>query len=189
MQPVASKSVNLGVDVISPRDFEGRVDFRKVHFNYPTRPDMHVLSGLDLTLRAGEVTALVRAGAPPAFFCCRCCWLSPSLLVWCSCLLVEMVLFCCLRGFETGVWLNPTAVAPVCCGTTWRCPGVRSIENNVDLHWWRRIPSPPAAAATAQNLPYFGSLCLVFYTVFVPMQQQQPRSGTAGGGRARSPHC
>lgn len=60
MSPAGSKGLNLGVDVISPRDFEGKVDFRKVHFTYPTRPDMHVLSGLDLTLRAGEVTALVR---------------------------------------------------------------------------------------------------------------------------------
>lgn len=59
MSPTGSKGLNLGVDVISPRDFEGKVDFRKVHFTYPTRPDMHVLSGLDLTLRAGEVTALV----------------------------------------------------------------------------------------------------------------------------------
>ncbi|CAM9623466.1 unnamed protein product, partial [Ectocarpus sp. 13 AM-2016] len=59
MSPAGSKGLNLGVDVISPRDFEGKVDFRKVHFTYPTRPDMHVLSGLDLTLRAGEVTALV----------------------------------------------------------------------------------------------------------------------------------
>lgn len=61
MHPTGVKSSTLGVDVISPRDFEGKVDFRKVHFTYPTRPDMHVLSGLDLTLRAGEVTALVRS--------------------------------------------------------------------------------------------------------------------------------
>lgn len=49
------------MDVISPRDFEGRVDFCKVHFMYPTRPDKPVFSGLDLTLPAGKVTALVRA--------------------------------------------------------------------------------------------------------------------------------
>lgn len=61
MQPARSNSARPGVDVISPRDFEGKVDFRKVHFNYPTRPDMHVLTGLDLVLRAGEVTALVRS--------------------------------------------------------------------------------------------------------------------------------
>lgn len=61
MNPAEAKAANMGVDVISPRDFEGKVDFRKVHFTYPTRPDMHVLSGLDLTLRAGEVTALVRS--------------------------------------------------------------------------------------------------------------------------------
>lgn len=60
MNPTAEAKI-LGVDVISPRDFEGKVDFRNVHFTYPTRPDMHVLSGLDLTLRAGEVTALVRS--------------------------------------------------------------------------------------------------------------------------------
>lgn len=61
MTPTGAQAATLGVDVISPRDFEGKVDFRKVHFTYPTRPDMHVLSGLDLTLRAGEVTALVRS--------------------------------------------------------------------------------------------------------------------------------
>ncbi|CAM9282087.1 unnamed protein product, partial [Pylaiella littoralis] len=59
MQPPGPKSARPGVDVISPRDFEGKVVFRKLYFTYPTRPDMHVLSGLDLTLRAGEVTALV----------------------------------------------------------------------------------------------------------------------------------
>lgn len=65
MSPPPSSPQTVGVDVISPRDFKGKVDFRKVHFTYPTRPDMHVLSGLDLTLRAGEVTALVRS-------CCSC---------------------------------------------------------------------------------------------------------------------
>lgn len=59
MSPGA-KAATLGVDVIAPRDFKGKVDFRNVYFTYPTRPDMHVLVGLDLTLRAGEVTALVR---------------------------------------------------------------------------------------------------------------------------------
>ncbi|CAN0395872.1 unnamed protein product, partial [Hapterophycus canaliculatus] len=59
MSPPPSSPPSVGVDVISPRDFKGKVDFRKVHFTYPTRPDMHVLSGLDLTLQAGEVTALV----------------------------------------------------------------------------------------------------------------------------------
>lgn len=59
MTPSGNSARTTGVDVISPRDFEGRVELRKVHFTYPTRPDVPVFSGLDLTLPAGKVTALV----------------------------------------------------------------------------------------------------------------------------------
>ncbi len=37
----------------------GRVDFEQVAFSYPTRPDMPVLSGIDLAVLPGEVVALV----------------------------------------------------------------------------------------------------------------------------------
>lgn len=60
MAPTAGKPATFGVDVISPRDFKGKVRFRKVHFTYPTRPDKPVFSGLNLDLPAGKVTALVR---------------------------------------------------------------------------------------------------------------------------------
>jgi len=38
---------------------EGRVAFEGVHFAYPSRPDVPVLRGVDLTVRPGEVVALV----------------------------------------------------------------------------------------------------------------------------------
>ncbi len=37
----------------------GHVEFRDVHFAYPTRPDVAVLQGLSLELRPGEVVAVV----------------------------------------------------------------------------------------------------------------------------------
>ncbi|MFP2899618.1 ABC transporter ATP-binding protein [Corallococcus sp. 4LFB] len=42
-----------------PATIEGRVELRDVHFAYPTRPDVPVLQGIDLTLKAGEVVAVV----------------------------------------------------------------------------------------------------------------------------------
>jgi ATP-binding cassette subfamily B protein len=38
---------------------EGRVAFEGVHFAYPSRPDVPVLQGVDLTVKPGEVVALV----------------------------------------------------------------------------------------------------------------------------------
>jgi ATP-binding cassette subfamily B protein len=38
---------------------EGRVDFERVTFAYPTRKEARVLGGIDLTVRPGEVVALV----------------------------------------------------------------------------------------------------------------------------------
>lgn len=40
---------------------EGNVEFRDVHFRYPTRPDVAVLRGLNLTVRPGQYVALVGA--------------------------------------------------------------------------------------------------------------------------------
>ena len=38
---------------------KGKIEFREVHFSYPTRPDIEVLKGLSFTLEAGQTVALV----------------------------------------------------------------------------------------------------------------------------------
>ena len=38
---------------------KGKVEFRDVHFSYPTRPDIEVLKGLNFSLEAGQTIALV----------------------------------------------------------------------------------------------------------------------------------
>ncbi|KAI2612606.1 P-loop containing nucleoside triphosphate hydrolase protein [Hypoxylon fragiforme] len=40
---------------------DGTIEFRDVHFRYPTRPEQPVLRGLDLTIRPGQYVALVGA--------------------------------------------------------------------------------------------------------------------------------
>lgn len=40
---------------------EGTIEFRDVHFRYPTRPEQPVLRGLNLTVRPGQYVALVGA--------------------------------------------------------------------------------------------------------------------------------
>ncbi|XP_063308549.1 ATP-dependent translocase ABCB1-like [Pelobates fuscus] len=42
-----------------PPHCDGNVTFKGVQFNYPTRPDVQVLQGLDLTVKKGETLALV----------------------------------------------------------------------------------------------------------------------------------
>ncbi|KAL1878822.1 hypothetical protein VTK73DRAFT_7475 [Phialemonium thermophilum] len=42
-------------------EIEGSVEFRDVHFRYPTRPEQPVLRGLDLTVSPGQYVALVGA--------------------------------------------------------------------------------------------------------------------------------
>ena len=37
----------------------GEVTVRNLHFNYPSRPDAHVLQGLELKVKSGETLALV----------------------------------------------------------------------------------------------------------------------------------
>jgi ATP-binding cassette subfamily B (MDR/TAP) protein 1 len=43
------------------KSVEGTIEFRDVHFRYPTRPDQPVLRGLDLTVKPGQYVALVGA--------------------------------------------------------------------------------------------------------------------------------
>ncbi|KAL7080242.1 hypothetical protein ACQ4LE_000370 [Meloidogyne hapla] len=38
---------------------EGRIEFRNVHFRYPTRPNVPVLKGLSFTVEPGQIVALV----------------------------------------------------------------------------------------------------------------------------------
>lgn len=43
------------------KDMEGTIEFRDVHFRYPTRPEQPVLRGLNLTVKPGQYVALVGA--------------------------------------------------------------------------------------------------------------------------------
>ena len=40
---------------------DGHIEFRDVHFRYPTRPEQPVLRGLNLTVKPGQYVALVGA--------------------------------------------------------------------------------------------------------------------------------
>lgn len=42
-----------------PTEIEGKVEFRNVHFRYPTRRDVKVLNGLNLVVEPGKTVALV----------------------------------------------------------------------------------------------------------------------------------
>ncbi|SET87490.1 ABC transporter ATP-binding protein [Stigmatella erecta] len=42
-----------------PAHVEGRIELREVNFAYPTRPDIQVLQGIDLTIAPGEIVAIV----------------------------------------------------------------------------------------------------------------------------------
>ncbi|XP_026746117.1 multidrug resistance protein homolog 49-like, partial [Trichoplusia ni] len=44
---------------IKPQGFKGDITFENLYFNYPSRPDVKVLRGLSLRVRAGESVALV----------------------------------------------------------------------------------------------------------------------------------
>ena len=48
---------------------EGHIEFRDAHFRYPTRPDVAVLRGLNLTVRPGQYVALVGASGKLPFYC------------------------------------------------------------------------------------------------------------------------
>jgi ATP-binding cassette subfamily B (MDR/TAP) protein 1 len=44
---------------ISPEAFVGQIQLNNIHFHYPTRPDSKVLRGLNLSIREGQMIALV----------------------------------------------------------------------------------------------------------------------------------
>lgn len=44
---------------LTPDGFQGQIDFKGVHFSYPSRDDIEVLKGIDLQIRPGQVVALV----------------------------------------------------------------------------------------------------------------------------------
>ncbi|KAK9369300.1 P-loop containing nucleoside triphosphate hydrolase protein [Lipomyces kononenkoae] len=46
-------------DVIPVDEVNGEIEFRDVHFRYPTRPEVPVLKGLNLTVKKGQFVALV----------------------------------------------------------------------------------------------------------------------------------
>ncbi|XP_033983865.1 ATP-dependent translocase ABCB1-like [Trematomus bernacchii] len=50
---------NLSQAGESPDTFDGNVQFDSVMFNYPSRPDVQILQGLNLKVRKGETLALV----------------------------------------------------------------------------------------------------------------------------------
>ncbi|KAK9375957.1 P-loop containing nucleoside triphosphate hydrolase protein [Lipomyces chichibuensis] len=46
-------------DVIPEEEVNGEIEFRDVHFRYPTRPEVPVLKGLNLSVKKGQFVALV----------------------------------------------------------------------------------------------------------------------------------
>ena len=46
---------------LKPQECRGLVELRDIHFEYPTRPGVAVLRGIDLTLNPGKTTAIVGA--------------------------------------------------------------------------------------------------------------------------------
>ena len=58
-QPVIDSSSEEGFRKDTP--LNGKIEFRNVHFSYPSRSDTPVLKGLNLTIEAGSTLALVGA--------------------------------------------------------------------------------------------------------------------------------
>lgn len=48
-----------GLPPIQAESVEGNISFKNVHFRYPTRPDIEVLGGIDMDIKAGQKVALV----------------------------------------------------------------------------------------------------------------------------------
>ncbi|XP_044284634.1 ATP-dependent translocase ABCB1-like [Varanus komodoensis] len=44
---------------LKPDKFQGEIEFKNIHFSYPSRPDAHILKGLNLKIQPGKTIALV----------------------------------------------------------------------------------------------------------------------------------
>jgi ATP-binding cassette, subfamily B (MDR/TAP), member 1 len=49
----------LNTNVLRPDECLGRIEFLRVNFSYPSRPDVQVLTDLDLTIEEGKTTAII----------------------------------------------------------------------------------------------------------------------------------
>lgn len=54
-----SKIDSLSPDGLRPSEINGNIELKNVHFRYPSRFDVVVLNGLNLTIKAGQTVALV----------------------------------------------------------------------------------------------------------------------------------
>ncbi len=45
--------------LITPQKIAGDIEYKNVHFTYPTRPDIPILKGIDIKIKAGQKVALV----------------------------------------------------------------------------------------------------------------------------------
>ncbi|MFK8058129.1 MAG: ABC transporter ATP-binding protein [Saprospiraceae bacterium] len=58
-EPIDIASLEEGQRQVKAMSMEGNVSFQNINFSYPTRPDMQVMKGLSLDIKAGERVALV----------------------------------------------------------------------------------------------------------------------------------
>lgn len=59
-QPVIDVESDSGI-VVNPKEVEGHIRLENVHFRYPSRPGVHVLSDLSVEAKPGTYIALVGA--------------------------------------------------------------------------------------------------------------------------------